>query len=236
MKASELTVSDLMTTTLITIKASEPIKEARADWVQSTYITTDTQAIAAEASEALIGANTRFAKEAARFKDAQLPPELARKIKLLRLSMPVPAPADPAVRRTRADEIELVLPACVAMFTEEVGVSPVAADGGASYRARVAELIRSGRAFARIEEGRVVFKAEVGSATHAACQVQGVWVPPDLRGRGLSAPGMAAVAVQAMADIAPVVSLYVNDFNHAARTVYQRCGFTQVGTFATVLF
>ena len=72
------------------------IKEARADWVQSTYITTDTQAIAAEASAALIGANTRFAKEAARFKDAQLPPELARKITLLRLSMPVPAPADPA--------------------------------------------------------------------------------------------------------------------------------------------
>jgi len=143
---------------------------------------------------------------------------------------------DPRVRRTRPDEIELVLPACVAMFTEEVGVSPVTADGGATYRARVAELIRSGRAFARIEDGRVVFKAEVGSATHAACQVQGVWVPPELRGRGLSAPGMAAVAVQAMADIAPVVSLYVNDYNHAARATYRKVGFTDRGTFMSVLF
>ena len=39
----------------------------------------------------------------------------------------------------------------------------------------------------------VVFKAEIGSSSEAACQVQGVWVPPDLRGRGLAAPGMATV-------------------------------------------
>jgi len=148
---------------------------------------------------------------------------------------PAVAP-DPLVRRVSIDELDILVPACVAMFTEEVGVSPVAADGGASYRARVAELIRSGRAFARIEDGRVVFKAEVGSATHAACQVQGVWVPPELRGRGPSAPGMAAVAAQAMADIAPVVSLYVNDYNHAARATYRRVGFRDRGTFMSVLF
>jgi peptidyl-dipeptidase A len=72
------------------------IKAARAGWVQSTYITTDTQAIASEANEALIGATTKFAKEASRFRDAALPPDLARKIMLLRLSMPMPAPADAA--------------------------------------------------------------------------------------------------------------------------------------------
>ena len=51
------------------------------------------------------------------------------------------------------------------MFTEEVGVSPVVGDGGALYRARVSELVQSGRSFARIEEGRVIFKAEVGAVT-----------------------------------------------------------------------
>jgi predicted GNAT family acetyltransferase len=143
---------------------------------------------------------------------------------------------DPLVRRVGIEDLDVLVPACVAMFSEEVGVSPVAADGGASYRARVAELIRSGRAFARIEDGRVVFKAEVGSATHAACQVQGVWVPPELRGRGLSVPGMAAVVALAMSDIAPVVSLYVNDYNHAARATYRKVGFTDRGTFMSVLF
>jgi predicted GNAT family acetyltransferase len=155
---------------------------------------------------------------------------------LMAIDRPPAVPPDPAVRRVRIEELDVLVPACVAMFTEEVGVSPVAADGGASYRARVAELIRAGRAFARIEDGRVVFKAEVGSATKAACQVQGVWVPPDLRGRGTSAPGMAAVAAQAMQDIAPVVSLYVNDYNHAARATYRKVGFTDRGTFMSVLF
>jgi uncharacterized protein len=143
---------------------------------------------------------------------------------------------DPLVRPARMEELDLLVPACVAMFTEEVGVSPVTADGGASYRARVAELIRAGRSYARIEDGRVVFKAEIGSVSGAACQVQGVWVPPELRGRGLSAPGMAAVALQAMRDVAPVVSLYVNGYNHAARATYRKVGFTDRGTFMSVLF
>lgn len=143
---------------------------------------------------------------------------------------------DPLVRRVRPDELDLLVPACVAMFTEEVGVSPVAGDGGAMYRARVADLIQAGRAFARIEDGRVVFKAEVGSVTAAACQVQGVWVPPELRGRGLSAPGMAAVVAMARRDLAPVVSLYVNDYNAPARAAYRRVGFTDRGAFMSVLF
>ena len=145
-------------------------------------------------------------------------------------------PADPLVRRVRPEELDALVPACVAMFTEEVGVSPIAADGGTLYRARVAELIRGGRAFARIEDGRVLFKAEVGSVTDKACQVQGVWVPPELRGRGLSSPGMAAVVEHALRDIAPIVSLYVNDYNEAARATYRRVGFADHGTFMSVLF
>lgn len=143
---------------------------------------------------------------------------------------------DPLVRRVRPGEIDRLLPASVAMFTEEVGVSPVGADGGAYYRARVAELVRAGRAFARFERGEVVFKAEIGAVTPHACQVQGVWVRPDHRGLGLSLGGMAAIVGLALRDVAPAVSLYVNDYNAAARALYRRVGFREVGTFATVLF
>ncbi|HEX6451513.1 MAG TPA: GNAT family N-acetyltransferase [Trebonia sp.] len=148
---------------------------------------------------------------------------------------PLVAP-DPGVRRVRQGEVDILLPACVAMFTEEVGVSPLAGDGGAAYRARVTELVRSGRAFARIDDGRVIFKAEVGAATPQACQVQGVWVRPDHRGRGLAAPGMAAVVNAARESIAPTVSLYVNDFNAPARATYRRAGFAEIGEFMSVLF
>jgi predicted GNAT family acetyltransferase len=145
-------------------------------------------------------------------------------------------PANPSVRAVRPDELDVVLPACVAMFTEEVGVSPVEIDGGALYRARVAELIRLGRAFAHIADGRVLFKAEIGAATHTVCQVQGVWVAPELRGQGMGTSGAAAVVALARASIAPVVSLYVNDYNVAARRAYARIGMEEVGELASILF
>jgi predicted GNAT family acetyltransferase len=155
---------------------------------------------------------------------------------LMSLSGPPAVAADPHVRLVREDELDILVPACVAMFTEEVGVSPLAGGASVAYRSRVAELVRQGRAFARIEGGRVLFKAEVGAVGDGVSQVQGVWVAPEERGRGLAAPGMAAVALLAQQHIAPVVSLYVNDYNTAARRVYDRVGFQDVGLLATVLF
>src|SRR5215210_2633823 len=64
---------------------------------------------------------------------------------LMALSGPPLVPSDPAVRRSRPAELELLVPACVAMFTEEVGYSPVAADGGAVYRSQVSGLVSAGR-------------------------------------------------------------------------------------------
>lgn len=150
-------------------------------------------------------------------------------------SSPLVTP-DPLVRRVRIDQLGILFPACVAMFTEEVGVSPVGPDGGIGYRSRVAELINAGRAFAWIENGQVIFKAEIGAVTPQACQIQGVWVRPEYRGRGLAAPGVAAVVAEALRSVAPVVSLYVNDFNTPARAAYRRVGFDEVDTFMSVLF
>lgn len=144
-------------------------------------------------------------------------------------------PADPAVRLVRPNEVDLLYPASVAMYTEEVGVSPVV-DGDAGYRERVADLVRGGRAYARFIDGQVAFKAELAVITRHTAQVQGVWTAPQWRGRGLATAGMAAVVVDALRRVAPTVTLYVNDFNTPARRVYDRCGFRRVGTFATVLF
>jgi predicted GNAT family acetyltransferase len=155
---------------------------------------------------------------------------------LMLTTKPPATDIDTSVRRVRPDEIELLFPASIAMFTEEVGVSPIAGDGGALYRARVRELVATGRAFARFDGDRVVFKAEVGAATKGVCQLQGVWVEPSLRGRGLSVTGMAAVVACCLRDIAPAVSLYVNDFNTPARRAYERVGFVEIGSFASVLF
>ncbi len=155
---------------------------------------------------------------------------------LMTISQPPLVEPDPLVRVARPAQLTALLPACVAMFTEEVGISPVGPDGGAAYRARVIELIEAGRSYARVEDGTVVFKAEIGAVTPFACQVQGVWVPPPLRGRGHAERGMAALVTMALRSVAPVISLYVNDFNAPARAAYRRVGFAETGTFASVLF
>jgi len=152
---------------------------------------------------------------------------------------PLVAP-DPQVRRSRLDELDVVLPACIRMFTEEVGYSPASGPGG-PYETRVHGLVAGGRSFVRLEEGpdgapHVVFKAELGAVAGGVAQVQGVWVTPDRRGERLSERGMAAVVELTRADVSPVVSLYVNSFNERALAAYRAVGFRQVGTYATVLF
>jgi uncharacterized protein len=144
------------------------------------------------------------------------------------------------VRRSRTDELELVFRACADMFTEEIGYSPLSVDGGSAYRAQVAALVTAGRSFVRTADlpggHDILFKAELGSVTADAVQVQGVWVHPSYRGRGLAAPGMAGVAQIVQREIAPAVTLYANAFNVRAIRAYERVGFRTVGTFATVLF
>ncbi|MFC7527079.1 GNAT family N-acetyltransferase [Actinoplanes sp. GCM10030250] len=143
---------------------------------------------------------------------------------------------DPSVRLARSHEVDQLFPAAVAMYTEEVGVSPLLDDGGRGYRRRIAELVKGKRAYARFAGDQVIFKAELAIITRRTTQVQGVWVHPDYRGRGLATAAMAAVVSDALRRVAPTVSLYVNDYNKAARQVYQRCGFVSAGSFATVLF
>jgi len=125
--------------------------------------------------------------------------------------------------------------ASAAMFTDELGQSPFVSPGPEAFRARVVDLIRDGRAFASFDfRGQVSFKADIGVVSEHTCQIQGVWVRPDLRGRGLATASLAAVFRHALT-LAPTVSLYVNDFNTAARRVYAKLGMRQHATLATVL-
>lgn len=143
---------------------------------------------------------------------------------------------DPRLRLMHPDDIERYLPAAAAMFTEELGISPFSGRSGGTYRQRVESLLATGRAFGVVDrDGRMAFKADIGALTDATCQLQGVWVRPDLRGRGLGTAALAGVVHHALR-LAPSVSLYVNDFNTAARRMYAKLGMRQIATLTTVLF
>ena len=144
---------------------------------------------------------------------------------------PTVAP-DPRVHRVLLDEFDVLYPACVAMFTEEVGVDPEI--GGASgYRARVAQLISQSWAFAIIEDGEVqdrgrrrdVVRVPAAGGVGAA---RPAW--PGHRhsraGRGRGArPGDGRTRRHVV----------VNDHNRSARRTYERVGFRETAMFSSIL-
>jgi len=173
-------------------------------------------------------------------------PSLSRRwgtARMIRASQPllvtdrVPAvPIDPAVRPANFEDVGRYLPAAFAMFEEELGLTPADSVDRPGYRVRLTQLIAAGHALVRLDDrGAVLFKAELAAVSSQCCQVQGVWVRPDMRGRGVGTAAMAAVIDYAL-QLAPRVSLYVNDFNYPARRLYGRLGMRQIGTLSTVLF
>lgn len=148
-------------------------------------------------------------------------------------------PLDPRVRRARPDEARIVLPAAEHMFTHEIGYRPYTGSSRA-YLTAISGLIRRGHTYIAtgtdaFGEERVIFKTDIGSAALGCVQLQGVWLAPELRGRGYAVPLIAAAVEQIIRDVGQLVTLYVNDFNTAARAAYRRVGFAEVGEFMTVL-
>ena len=70
------------------------IDAGRADWIKDTYITDDSEIVAAKLDERAINATVQYAKQASRFDGLKLDPVTARKIKLLKLSLTLATPSD----------------------------------------------------------------------------------------------------------------------------------------------
>jgi peptidyl-dipeptidase A len=78
-------------------------ESAMAAWVQLTYITPDTEALAAKASEREQADYARLIRDAKAFEGGDLSANAARTIKLLKLGLAAPAPDDPAKRAELAE-------------------------------------------------------------------------------------------------------------------------------------
>ena len=78
--------------------ASISLEVNAASWTQQTYITVDTEFLAAKTNERLLGAFSRLVKESKQFEGQPMSPASKRAIELLKLGLPAPAPDDPAKR------------------------------------------------------------------------------------------------------------------------------------------
>jgi peptidyl-dipeptidase A len=75
------------------------VSDSTAQWVKNTYITDDTERLAAEGDDALLAYTARALRDIQRFQGLKLDPETARMLYLLRVSNTLLAPNDPKARK-----------------------------------------------------------------------------------------------------------------------------------------
>lgn len=144
-----------------------------------------------------------------------------------------PHSASVRVRLARAAEWRVVADGSAAMIEQELGYDP--RHRAPDFAANVREMIDRERWWVGEVEGRLCFFCSVGPWCRTTAQLQGVWTPPELRGRGFASASLAAICDRLLT-VSPTLSLHVNDFNEGAIALYRRVGFEHVSDFQTLLF
>ncbi len=124
-------------------------------------------------------------------------------------------------------DLEALVPACAAMHKEEVGIDPLERDAS-GYRERIRELIERKRSIIRVVDGAIVAKCEFSALTDEAVQLMGVWTHPRYRRRGLMRASLREICGHLFRK-GKTVTLFVNDFNQPAITLYESLGFQRIG-------
>lgn len=137
------------------------------------------------------------------------------------------------VRRAYPTEWEIVASNSASMIEHELEYDPRSLS--AEFNANVRMMIDRGLWWVGEHEGELCFFCNAGPRSEYTVQVQGIWTPEHLRGRGLATRALAGVCAELLQDV-PSVSLYVNDFNEPALRLYERVGFRRTGEMATLLF
>ncbi len=137
------------------------------------------------------------------------------------------------VRQARMEEWNAVADGSAEMVRQELAYDP--RRGAPEFGAGIRAMIDRDLWWVGSTDGRLCFFCNIGPWCSRTIQLQGIWTPPELRGRGLAAASLAAICDRLL-EVSPTLSLYVNDFNEPAIALYRRVGFEHVGDFATLLF
>jgi len=152
---------------------------------------------------------------------------------LLEFSYPIEVHAEaPELRLATKDELDSVLPIQAEMAFEESGVDPREVDPE-GFRRRCLRRIEQGRTWVVIEDGKLMFKADIISETSDVVYLEGVWVNEEKRLNGYGASCMSQLS-RSLLERAKSVCLLVNYKNTNAQAFYRRCGYQFRATYLTI--
>lgn len=137
-----------------------------------------------------------------------------------------------SLRRANMGDLDLVVAAHAQMAFDESGIDPLEVDPR-GFRQRCARRVESGRVWVVVESGRLVFKADVVSETPEVVYLEGVYVAPEERGRGLGRRCLAQLCEDLLSRCGSV-ALLVDERNERAAQFYRRAGFKLRAFYDTI--
>jgi uncharacterized protein len=152
---------------------------------------------------------------------------------LFELSWPVEARERvEGLRPATADELELVMPVQAELAYAESGVNPLDVDP-LGFRERCLRRIEQGRTWVVVENGFLVFKADVISKTPEVNYLEGIWLREDCRNKNLGTRFMSEL-MRRLLENTKSICLLVNETNEWALGFYRKCGFHFRATYETI--
>ncbi len=130
------------------------------------------------------------------------------------------------------DDLTHVMPSQAAMAYEESGVNPLKADP-LGFRLRCARRIEQNRVWVWVEDGRLLFKADIMSDTPEVVYLEGIYVAPEERGKGYGQRCLSQLSYGLLTRV-PSLCLLVNEQNRYALNFYARAGYKPRGCFNTI--
>lgn len=164
--------------------------------------------------------------------DGQQMNRICRELLLELLDSGEPANEVEGLRPATPADLDLIAPVHAAMAEAEGGVNPLHSDP-VGFLARCLRRIEKGRVWVVVEDGRLLFKADVQSETPDVIYLEGVWVAPDMRGTELGRRCMNHLANDFLTRSAAVCVL-VNEENSRAQSFYRKCGFRLCSIYETI--
>jgi ribosomal protein S18 acetylase RimI-like enzyme len=181
----------------------------------------------------IMGEKDRVADFWSHYSEAGRKQRLACREWLFELSWTVEAREEvDGLRPATVDELELVMPVQAELAYAESGVNPLDIDPQ-GFRRRCLRRIEQGRTWVVVENGLLVFKADVISKTPEVNYLEGIWLREDRRNKTLGTRFMSELMRQLLENTKSIC-LLVNESNEWAQGFYRKCGFHFRATYETI--